>query len=323
VVTTADQAIICALAGCAFRPARRLIPTRFVLNAGSIWSVAATRSGRIFLGGRDGHLYEMDYAAGEPIKEPSSEERLAEFYDGDKVVPNVLYSSDNRGVTQKLWAGSKRILEFISSSSAPGGTNSPPPQKCRKLDHSSDSFATSRFAKAVVPDILLQATDAIFSNGKSFLSGKGKGPITKILIDEERACLYTLNSVGWIASFDWFKIKSQPSWIRPKRLDCTRKLWLVEACTKLRRKCGGMALLLVLSSKHSYRGWVPIIHKFVVTSGDDMLYHRYCCHNIVWCKNTWKSPADVASMDLTDRMVDGIESTLKHPPDYAVAISSC
>lgn len=45
-----------------------------------------------------------------------------------------------------------------------------------------------------------------------------------------------------------------------------------------------------------------------------MLWHRFCCHNVTRCTSYWKSPADVASADVQDRLLTGIESDEKIVP---------
>jgi nuclear pore complex protein Nup155 len=205
VVTTPEEAILCALARApaAFGPGSasplRLVPTRFVIPSDwvAFLSVAGTPDGRVFLGGQDGKLYEMDYdqvVAEQQVDnhQPNQLHReLDEFYDGSKPCPPVLTEKVGTGVASVSVKRALSSVVFRSTSSAVswGG-----PRKCRKLNHSSASMVS-----AFVPDFIRDATSAVFGVGGT---NTGGGPIVQMVVDNERQVLYTLSSRGWISAVD-------------------------------------------------------------------------------------------------------------------------
>ena len=214
VVTTPEEAILCALArsdgqanggttenGFAHRNgALRLIPTRYVIPTDSVplLSVCGTSDGRIFMGGFDGSIYEMAYEGMvDPSEEkpPTLERRLEAFYDGNELDVNWDQRNGNNSVARKIVSSGKRALSTVIYASN-GSDGSARPQKCRKLNHSS---RVSSLFTAVVPSFLTKASSSLFGTG---ISSTGGGPIVRLLVDEERSCIYTLSSRGWICVFD-------------------------------------------------------------------------------------------------------------------------
>mmetsp|Transcript_14692 Transcript_14692/g.35843 ORF Transcript_14692/g.35843 Transcript_14692/m.35843 type:complete len:1892 (-) Transcript_14692:135-5810(-) len=192
------------------------VPTDFH----SFYSVASTASGRVFLGGSDGNLYELDYDLlikdhqqrhagrnGEMIttifgagainggsSNPTIQRQLEDFYDGNDGLggtppcPPVLVESSFSSAS----AGIKRVLNAaLSSSHGDGGEGRA--RKCRKLNHTQSSFF-----HRILPDVVADGANAIF--GSSTM--KEGGPIKQIVVDEERQLLYTLSSRGWICVLD-------------------------------------------------------------------------------------------------------------------------
>ena len=167
VVTTDEEALLCAITNSSSphedsfgSSSLRLIPTRFYVSTDSVpmVSVAGTPDGRIFLGGYDGSLYEMQY---------------------DGMSNLTTFSSS---FSSKILSGGKRALErTIPSGLIPGSYNSEQPhRKCRKLNHTNKSTIFS----TILPGFIQK------------LMSSGSGPIIDICVDSERKCLYTLTSKG-------------------------------------------------------------------------------------------------------------------------------
>jgi len=145
------------------------------------------------MGGDDGCLYEMTYqglADGQPSQDGSVEKRLNEFYDEGKDLPAVLNVDNGNNIAQSAFALGKRAWSAMSPTS-PDRDRSPEeerPSKCRKLNRTSGALS---WASAVLPDFLF-----------SVRTSTGGGRIERMVVDEDRECLYTLSSDGWICSFD-------------------------------------------------------------------------------------------------------------------------
>ena len=179
-----------------------LVPTFFTLPTDQvrILSIVGTESGRIFLGGHDGRLYEMTYQ-GFPDPEshsPNLEERLQDFYDQGVPLPSVLsdQATEANVATALLASGKRTLMNFLSTASLSledGATG--PPRKCRKLNRS--ATPASSWMSAVLPDLILKAGSFLFGGG----TVTGGGAITSMQVDEDRQCLYTLGANGWICSF--------------------------------------------------------------------------------------------------------------------------
>jgi nuclear pore complex protein Nup155 len=212
VVTTVEEAILCALARTSTDPSSKrlkLIPTRFCIPTDwvAFLSVCSTKDGRIFLGGQDGNLYEMDYdglfahaeqqqlegtTTSVSIPGSKTERQLEAFYDGTASVPSVLTEAPPMSATSVLTSTlvhkGKRVLSTLVPSL------SERPHKCRKLNHSQ-----SGIANAILPEILQSAASAVFGGSGTTTGG---GPIVQMILDEERHVLYTLSSRGWICALD-------------------------------------------------------------------------------------------------------------------------
>ena len=188
VVTTPREAILCALSRT--ESALRLIPTRYTIPTDNvpILSVGGTPDGRIFLGGIDGSLYEMVYESSAPTESmiKTTEQKWNDFYDEDQAKPDMHQSSIT--LTGQILTNSKRAFSSMMIGSSR-------PRKCRKLNHSQS--ATSSVISAIIPDFVLKASSSLL-----WSSDMPTGGITKIVIDSERSCVYTLSAKGWICSYD-------------------------------------------------------------------------------------------------------------------------
>ena len=213
VITTEEEAFLCALArqdGSAQAPLR-LVRTRFCIPTDwvAFLSVTSTKDGRIFLGGQDGNLYEMDYdslvvmnqsatlsSSGSVPHNPSdpkfmsTEQQLEAFYDGTKKLPQVLYDDSSDTVANRVIGSGKRILSHV----VPFAER---PTKCRKLNHSQSSVAA-----AILPDFVRHSFSAFASIFGGSATTTGGGPIVQMVVDDERQVLYTLSSRGWICTLD-------------------------------------------------------------------------------------------------------------------------
>lgn len=191
VVTTKEEAMLCALAR---KPHQGLtaVPTKFVIPSDwvSYLSVTSTDSGRVFLGGQDGNLYELDYdlLVDSQTKNGTANDaqsQLDTFYDGKTgICPAQL--TDNSMQPQSLLTQGKRALDIVFNPSRQ------PPRKCRKLNHSQSAFSS------LLPDIVTKMASAVFGDSTT----TGGGPIIQMVVDEERQVLYTLSTRGWICVLD-------------------------------------------------------------------------------------------------------------------------
>lgn len=226
IVTTKEEAMICAMARndppAAQGPSWEIGRTSFVVPSDwvSFLCVASTKGGRVFLGGQDGSLYELDYdvlthpsrfhdggatetsSGGQSIRQ-----QLDRFYDASDdpaggpaastACPNVLVDnsiSSSWSASDRILQTGKRVLEATLPGTRFGGSASGRRSKCRKLNHSHSSVIAS-----IVPEFISKVADAVFGD----TSTTGGGAITQIVIDEERQILYTLSSPrGWICAMD-------------------------------------------------------------------------------------------------------------------------
>lgn len=209
VVSTPDEVILCALVrtvkpmdGMAHGDGSlKLVPTSFCLPTDNVrmLTIAGTKSGRIFMGGDDGCLYEMTYEGllGKESPPVSVDQRLAEFYDEGKQLPSQLTVDGDNNIAQHVLAWGKRtwsnMADGLINGSNPGDQR---PRKCRKLNRSSSAGS---WMSAILPDVLINTGSLLFGGNSS----TGGGKIVQIEIDEDRKCLYTLGSEGWICSFDF------------------------------------------------------------------------------------------------------------------------
>lgn len=182
--------MLCALARKEDQ-ALSLIQTKFVIPSDwiSFISITSTKTGRIFLGGQDGNLYELDYdllvqahyAASDASQ---TQHQLDKFYDGSsESCPEVIIEKPQSG---GLVSTGKRVLDSFMSSSKH------PPRKCQRLNHSKSTFSS------FLPDFIDKITKSIFGS----YTTTGGGPITQMVVDHERDVLYTLSSRGWVCALD-------------------------------------------------------------------------------------------------------------------------
>jgi nuclear pore complex protein Nup155 len=190
VVTTKEEAMICALARKDFK--LTAVPTKFVIPSDwiSFVSVTATKAGRVFLGGQDGNLYELDYdlliqSQNNGMRLDDAQAVLDNFYDGTTgLCPAQIAETATQ--TPSILTSGKRVIDMIRN---PSGQ---PPRKCRKLNH------TQSVLSAYVPELVSKFTSAVFGDPTT----TGGGPIIDMTVDEERQVLYTLSTRGWICALD-------------------------------------------------------------------------------------------------------------------------
>jgi nuclear pore complex protein Nup155 len=231
VLTTKEEAMLTVVAKSspALGAPWVVVPTRFIVPSDwvSFLCVGASKSGRIFLGGQDGNLYELDYNM---MVKPSSDnysntthgfgpsdavhQQLDRFYNGGDDVskgpkdattcPDVLHDDKSLPSPVEYLKGfGKRALDVAFSNHRIGTNPSlstsdtlAPPRKCRKLNHSNNSEG---LWKRVLPDFVTQVQHLVFGD----TSSSAGGPITQVVVDDERQLLYTLSAPkGWICVFD-------------------------------------------------------------------------------------------------------------------------
>mmetsp|Transcript_11676 Transcript_11676/g.29571 ORF Transcript_11676/g.29571 Transcript_11676/m.29571 type:complete len:1883 (+) Transcript_11676:126-5774(+) len=245
VVTTKEEAMLCAIAkatenvdevgnrnGTSSSSPWTVVPTKFIVPSDwiSFLCIASTKSGRVFLGGQDGNVYELDYDL--LIKQQQSQayksngsagvngtgsvrERLDNFYDGSDDIrcgggtessstqcPDVLVDkslSINQSTTERMYQNGKRVFEIVTGSDIQRQYHRQPPRKCRKLNHSQNGILHH-----VLPDFVTKIGSALFSGaGFDSASTAAGGAITQMVVDDEREVLYTLSSPnGWICAMD-------------------------------------------------------------------------------------------------------------------------
>ena len=246
VVTTKEEAMLCAIAKATEKVDNgsnsngsssssspwTVVPTKFIIPSDwiSFLCIASTKSGRIFLGGQDGNVYELDYDL--LIKQQQSQayksngsaivngtgsvrERLDRFYDGSDDVrcgsgtessstecPDVLVDkslSINQSTTERMYQNGKRVLDIVTGTDIQRQYQRQPPRKCRKLNHSQNGILHH-----LLPDFVTKVGSALFSGvGFDSSTTTAGGAITQMVVDDERDVLYTLSSPkGWICAMD-------------------------------------------------------------------------------------------------------------------------
>ena len=196
IVSTPSEVILCALQNDG--DSLRLIPTRFILPTDNVpmISIRGTKDGRIFMGGYDGCLYEMNYEHEQYVSMNSPrdiEEAIDNYFDGDGEL-----RLDSKRTGGGVLSGGKRVLSALTFGSLDGDvTDQYRRRKCRKINHSSVAGGIS----SVVPGIVVKAAVGIFGSSLEAAARKG-GPIVSIALDEERMCLYTLGASGIICTYD-------------------------------------------------------------------------------------------------------------------------
>jgi len=249
VVTTKEEAMICAIAkvtensdgssygtGSSSSSPWMVVPTKFIVPSDwiSFLCIASTKSGRVFLGGQDGNVYELDYdllvkqqqgvhtnELNGTIGVSNVEERVDRFYDGSDDVrcgggiesstecPDVIVDkllSVNQSTAERMYQNGKRVFEIVTGSDNQGQYQRQPPRKCRKLNHSQNGIL-----RHLLPDFVTKVGSALASQvGFDSHSTTAGGAITQMIVDDEREVLYTLSSPkGWICAMDLYQF--QPS----------------------------------------------------------------------------------------------------------------
>jgi len=244
VVTTKEEAMLCAIAKATetvddgsnsnvSSPSSpwTVVPTKFIVPSDwiSFLCIASTKSGRVFLGGQDGNVYEFDYdllvkqqqesqgykSNGNGDGTGSVRERLDRFYDGSDDVrcgsgtessstecPDILVDkslSVNQSTAERVYKNGKRVFEIVTGSDIQRQYQRQPPRKCRKLNHSQNGILHH-----LLPDFVTKVGSALFSGvGFDSSTTTAGGAITQIVVDDEREVLYTLSSPkGWICAMD-------------------------------------------------------------------------------------------------------------------------
>jgi nuclear pore complex protein Nup155 len=209
-----------------------VVLTKFIIPSDwiSFLSVTSTKSGRVFLGGQDGNVYELDYdllvkrhQQQQDLQQGKSVgECLDRFYDGSDDIsscrdggagsssssstecPDVLLDkslSANQSTAERFFQNGKRVLEIVAG----GGVDQQqrkylqPPRKCRKINHSQNGIL-----RHMLPDFVTKVGSALFSGvGFDASTTTAGGAITQMVVDDERQVLYTLSSPkGWICAMD-------------------------------------------------------------------------------------------------------------------------
>lgn len=191
VVTTPEEAIICALAREYTNDQSDshlvLIPTRYEIPTDSVplLSICGTPDGRIFMGGYDGCLYEMSYEANMMQNGVMSSRFFSgEYEDYDLSQPSLTSSIAS--------AGKRALSSLVFGPSTPSEQRA---RKCRKVNHS--SFAPP-VVSAFVPGFVLKASSAVFGSSPSTAGG----PIVNLTYDQDRQTMYALTANGYIHAFD-------------------------------------------------------------------------------------------------------------------------
>jgi nuclear pore complex protein Nup155 len=157
------------------------VPTSFVVasDAVRLTSIAGTDTGRIFLGGDDGCLYEMlyeDSTLGASDRLPTTvQDDLEAFYDGTKSLPSVVSAA---GQSKRSWWQAALSVSSLPTSTSSSSTE--PPRKCRKLNRSRPASPWSLSAAPSAPG----------------------GRISQLVVDEERQTLSLLTDTGMMQVYD-------------------------------------------------------------------------------------------------------------------------
>ncbi len=192
VVTTPEEAIICALAretgngSTASDSHLVLIPTRYEIPTDSVplLSICGLENGRIFLGGYDGSLYEMSYEANFAVDQRSR------FYDDEDYTNEGIMNMPS--ITSTIAATGKRALSaLVFGPSSPSERS----RKCRKVNHSSSAPSV---VSAFVPGFVLKASSVVFGSNPAQVGG----PIVNLTMDRDRNTMYALTAKGFIHAYD-------------------------------------------------------------------------------------------------------------------------
>ena len=229
ILSTPSEVLLCALDNST--QGLRLVPTRFILPTDNVpmLSIRGTKNGRIFMGGHDGNLYEMNYEHSNnghlvDYAPRDIEEVIDNYFDGDGELMSLDVKSSGKGVL----SGGKRVLSALTFGGLDGSDHTRR-RKCRKINHSSVAGG----AVSGIPGIsgVVKAAAGIFGSSMEAAARKG-GAIVSLVIDEERMCLYTLGANGIICTYDLMDTAKSKENNSPPRLasvlDCvaTAKLYL-------------------------------------------------------------------------------------------------
>ena len=192
-------------------------------------SIQGTKEGRIFMGGNDGCLYEMNYES--PGRQmylhapKDIEEAIDNYFDGDG---ELTLDAKKGSISPGIFSGGKRVLSALTFGSLDGDARDQyRRRKCRKVNHSSVSAGIA----SVVPGVVVRVTMNMFGSSREAAARKG-GPIVSLVLDEERMCLYTLGANGIICTYDMLDMSKSKEKNSPPRLACvldtvaTAKLYL-------------------------------------------------------------------------------------------------
>lgn len=253
VVTTKEEAMICALAKASattndsnsHRTSSSpwtVVLTKFIIPSDwiSFLCITSTKSGRVFLGGQDGNVYELEYdllvkrhlqqqqhqkANGGSNSNVSIDrtangtvgERLEQFYDGSDDIsscrdggsqfstecPDILLDkslSVNQSTAERVYQNGKRVFEIIVGSDQQQQQYQREPPRKCRKINHSQNG----ILRHLLPDFVSRVGHSIFSvMGFDSSTTTAGGAITQMIVDDERQVLYTLSSPkGWICAMD-------------------------------------------------------------------------------------------------------------------------
>jgi len=259
VVTTKEEAMICALAKASASAMTNdtthnnngsrtstspwtAVLTKFIIPSDwiSFLCVASTKSGRVFLGGQDGNVYELDYDllvkrdyqqqhdsrahrvsnSGSSVYDTvtgSTRERLERFYDGSDDIsicrdggsssstecPDVLLDKSlfvNQSTVERVYQNGKRMLEIVVGSDQQQRQYQRQPP--RKCQKI--NHTQNGIIRHLLPDFITKVGSALYSGvGFNSSTTTAGGAIMQMVVDDERQVLYTLSSPkGWICAMD-------------------------------------------------------------------------------------------------------------------------
>ena len=195
VVTTPEEILLCAFVekedataadGFGEHGTLQLVATSFVIptDGVSMYAVASTRDGRIFVGGANGSLYEVSYDYNIPDSSSFGSEDLS--YEDD-----ASDEENEASWTSTLISGSKRLLsDFLWKSSAAPKTKRR--KTCTKVNLNQQSFMAT-----ILPSFLQR----LVLTGTSGSTTGDTSPILDMVVDESRGVLHTLSAMGALSTF--------------------------------------------------------------------------------------------------------------------------
>jgi hypothetical protein len=204
VIVTHQEVLLCALLDNAgngnangFGPngSLQLIPTTFVVPTEDVtmYTVTSTSSGRIFLGGADGHLYEVAY---EQHMAGAANKKLAndmDFDDDDDDDDHMVDDNTNSSWTSAIVSGGKRMIgDFLFSSSSKTAPQTKRRRVCRKVQHTQPGLLAT-----MLPSFLQR----LVLTGSSSSGSGGGSPLLDMAVDESRGVLHTLSQNGTLCVY--------------------------------------------------------------------------------------------------------------------------